>query len=54
MVLEAGGYAKKLENRYEASWAAYQLLRLLEEKLISIIVEPICEDEVGVDQVRMR
>ncbi|MGV2874019.1 hypothetical protein [Colwellia sp. E150_009] len=51
MALEAGGYAEKLGNRYEANWIAYQLLRLLEEKLTWVIVEPIGEDEVGVDVV---
>ncbi|KES11385.1 hypothetical protein SASC598P14_000610, partial [Snodgrassella alvi SCGC AB-598-P14] len=25
---------------YEANWVAYQLVRLLEEKIISIVVEP--------------
>lgn len=51
MALEAGGYAEKLGNRYEANWIAYQLLRLLEEKIAWVTVEPIGNDEVGVDIV---
>ena len=49
MSLEAGGYADKLGNRYEANWIAYLLLELLEEKAQSITIEPIGDDEVGVD-----
>lgn len=51
MALEAGGYAEKLGNRYEANWIAYQLLRLLQEKISYVTVEPIGDDEVGVDLV---
>lgn len=51
MALEAGGYAEKLGNRYEANWVARQLLRLLEEKITWIVVEPIGDDEVGVDVI---
>ncbi|WIH18379.1 hypothetical protein KQY33_08665 [Photobacterium damselae] len=51
MALEAGGYAEKLGNRYESNWVAYQLLRLLQEKITYVIVEPIGDDEVGVDLV---
>ncbi len=49
--LEAGGYADKFGNKYEANWVAYQLLMLLDEKISSLIVEPLGEDEVGVDVV---
>ncbi|RYY78765.1 MAG: AAA family ATPase [Moraxellaceae bacterium] len=49
MALEVGGYAEKLGNRYEANWVAYQLIRLLEEKITYLIIEPIGTDEVGVD-----
>lgn len=49
MALEAGGYAEKFGNRYEANWVAYQLLRLLEEKITWITIEPIGDDEIGVD-----
>lgn len=51
MAMEAGGYAEKLGNRYEASWVAYQLLRLLDEKIISVTVEPLGSDEVGTDVI---
>ncbi|EGU39376.1 NACHT domain-containing protein [Vibrio splendidus] len=51
MALEAGGYAEKLGNRYESNWIAYQLLRLLQEKISYVTVEPIGDDEVGVDLV---
>lgn len=51
MALEAGGYAEKLGNGYEANWVALQLLRLLEEKITWIVVEPIGDDEVGVDVI---
>ena len=39
MALEAGGYAEKLGNRYEANWGAYQLLRLLQEKISFVTVQ---------------
>ncbi|PIT36520.1 hypothetical protein BHC43_10485 [Snodgrassella alvi] len=51
MALERGGYAEKLGNRYETNWVAYQLVRLLEEKIAWVIVEPIGQDEPGVDLV---
>ncbi|WP_438863953.1 hypothetical protein [Neptunicella sp.] len=51
MALEAGGYAEKLGNKYEANWIAYQLLRLLEEKIAWVSVEPLGDDEVGVDVI---
>ncbi|MDW1916341.1 hypothetical protein [Vibrio sp. Vb0349] len=51
MALEAGGYAEKLGNRYESNWIAYQLLQLLQEKISYVTVEPIGDDEVGVDLV---
>lgn len=49
MASEAGGFAEKIGNQYEKNWIAYQLLLLLEEKVNSVIVEPIGNDEVGVD-----
>lgn len=51
MALEAGGYAEKLGNRYEANWIAYQLIRLLEEKITRVTIEPIGDDEIGVDLI---
>ena len=44
MALEAGGFSEKIGHRYEANWIAYQLLLLLEEKVNSVIVEPIGND----------
>ncbi len=51
MALEGGGFADKFGNSYEAIWVAKQLLRLAEEKIHSIIVEPLGEDETGVDLI---
>ncbi|OEC51500.1 MULTISPECIES: ATP-binding protein [unclassified Aeromonas] len=51
MAMEAGGYAEKLGNRYEANWVAYQLLRLLDEKIASVTIEPLGNDEVGTDVI---
>ncbi|MBL1320646.1 MAG: hypothetical protein COA63_006245 [Methylophaga sp.] len=51
MALEAGGYAEKFGNRYEANWIACLLLRLLDEKILSVTVEPIGDDEKGVDVI---
>ena len=51
MAMEAGGYAEKLGNRYEANWVTYQLLRLLDEKIASVTVEPLGSDEVGTDVI---
>ena len=45
MALEGGGFADKFGNSYEAIWVAKQLLRLAEEKIHSIIVEPLGDDE---------
>ena len=49
MAFEPGGYSDKLGNRYEGRWVVKQLLRLLNEKIHSIEVEPIGDDERGVD-----
>lgn len=51
MALEAGGYAEKLGNYFETNWIAYQFIRLLEEKITYVTVEPIGTDEVGVDVI---
>ena len=51
MALEGGGFADKFGNSYEAIWVAKQLLRLAEEKIHSIIVEPLGDDETGVDLI---
>ncbi len=49
MSLESGGYSDKIGNRYESRWIAYLLFQLLEEKHSAIQVEPIGDDEEGVD-----
>lgn len=49
--MEAGGYSEKLGNRYEANWVAYQLLKLLNEQILSVSIESIGDDEVGVDVI---
>lgn len=51
MALEAGGFAEKLGNYFETNWIAYQFIRLLEEKIAYVTVEPIGTDEVGVDVI---
>ncbi|MEQ8785532.1 MAG: hypothetical protein RIC55_04505 [Pirellulaceae bacterium] len=49
MAFEPGGYADKLGNRYEGRWVVRQLLLLLHERLRSITIEAIGDDEAGVD-----
>lgn len=49
MAFEPGGMSEKLGNRYEGRWVAKQLLRLLNEEILSVTVEPIGPDEQGVD-----
>ncbi|GEA69856.1 hypothetical protein PA3_40140 [Acinetobacter pittii] len=51
MSLETGGFAEKIGNRYESSWVTYQLLRLLDEKISFVQVEPLGEDEEAVDVI---
>ncbi|MCJ7812463.1 hypothetical protein MUP95_03980, partial [bacterium] len=49
MILEPGGRADKLGNRYEAIWVIKQMLRLLKEEIHSMQIEAIGDDEKGVD-----
>ncbi|MBL7202995.1 MAG: hypothetical protein ISS63_01515 [Desulfobacteraceae bacterium] len=49
MGFEPGPMADKLGNRYEGRWVAKQLLRLLNEEVMSVTVELIGPDEEGVD-----
>lgn len=49
MPFELGGIADKLGNRYEGRWLATQFLSLLNEKIFSVTVEAIGDDERGVD-----
>lgn len=46
---ESGGRADKLGNRYEDYWAVELLLRLVDEKLEYLIIEPLGKDEEGTD-----
>ena len=49
MSLEAGGRSDKLGNGYENRFLAKQLLRLLNEKVESIEVEPLGKEGEGVE-----
>lgn len=49
MPFESGGLADKFGNRYEGRWVVSQLLSLLEEKIQSVTIEAIGDDEQGVD-----
>jgi hypothetical protein len=49
MPYEKGGRADKNGNRYEIRWVIYQLLKVIEEELVSVELEPIGENEDGVD-----
>ncbi|RJQ38130.1 MAG: hypothetical protein C4550_07080 [Nitrospiraceae bacterium] len=49
MPFESGGLADKLGNRYEGRWVVLQLLSLLDEKIQSVTIEAIGDDERGVD-----
>ncbi|MCK4622782.1 MAG: hypothetical protein KAT62_11285 [Desulfuromonadales bacterium] len=49
MPFEPGGLADKLGNRYEGQWVASKLLSLLNEKIKSVTIEAIGDDERGVD-----
>uniref|UniRef100_UPI00124E7769 hypothetical protein n=1 Tax=Acinetobacter sp. TUM15071 TaxID=2609135 RepID=UPI00124E7769 len=51
MSLEPGGFAEKIGNRYESSWVTFQLLRLLDEKISYVQVEPVGPDEDAVDVI---
>lgn len=49
MSRESGGRADKLGNRYEDYWSVELLLRLVDEKLKYLIIEPLGKDEEGTD-----
>ncbi|WP_227430540.1 hypothetical protein [Psychrobacter sp. I-STPA6b] len=51
MSLERGGFTDKFGNSYESYWVAKQLLNLLHEKIASVTVEPLGDDEAGVDVI---
>lgn len=49
MALPAGGRADKLGNKYEQNWVIYKLLKVIQEKLSYVIIEPLGDYEDGVD-----
>jgi hypothetical protein len=49
MTAERGGRAEKLGNRYERWWVARQLLDVLRGEAVSVTLEALGDDEVGVD-----
>lgn len=49
MPFEKGGRADKNGNKYEKRWVIYQILKVIEEELISVELESIGEDEEGID-----
>ncbi|MFH1213493.1 MAG: ATP-binding protein [Candidatus Neomarinimicrobiota bacterium] len=49
MSMEPGGYACKIGNRYERLWIVRQIIDLLNEKITSVIIEDVGDDEKGVD-----
>ena len=49
MSLEPGGYADKLGNRYEGRWVARQLLMVLQERIRTVTIEAVGDEEEGVD-----
>lgn len=51
MALESGGFADKFGNSYESIWVAKQLLKLAQEEIRSVVVEPLGDDETGVDLI---
>lgn len=51
MSLEKGGFTDKFGNSYESYWVSKQLLSLLNEELLSATLEPLGEDETGVDVI---
>ena len=49
MAYPKGGRADKYGNRFEYNWAIFELLDVIEEKIISVTLEAVGEDEKGVD-----
>lgn len=46
---EKGGRADKQGNRYEIRYIIFQILKLFEEKIDYVVIEPLGKDERGVD-----
>lgn len=49
MAFERGGRTDKFGNRYEDRYVVNRMIALLREQISSIIIEPVGEDESGVD-----
>lgn len=49
MSFEPGGRADKLGNRYEDRWVVKQFFRIINEEVASLTLEPIGDEEVGVE-----
>lgn len=49
MSYQGGGRTDKAGNKYETNYAISQLLRVIEEEIYSVTIEPIGDDEKGVD-----
>ncbi len=49
MPLEKAGRADKLGNRYEIHWTIFQMLNVLDEKIYSVTLEALGDDEKGTD-----
>ena len=51
MSLETGGRADKIGNAYENRFLAKLFLRLIDEKIKAVIVEPLGEESIGVEYI---
>ena len=49
MAYQGGGRTDKAGNKYETNYAISQLLRVIGEEIYSVTIEPIGDDENGVD-----
>lgn len=49
MSYQGGGRTDKAGNKYETNYAISQLLRVIEEEIYSVTIEPTGDDEKGID-----
>lgn len=49
MPFEKGGRADKAGNKYEINWVIYQLLKVIDEKIYSVTLEALGDDEKATD-----
>lgn len=45
----SAGRADKSGNRFEIKWVIYQIMKVLDEKLDYVVLEPLGDDEQGID-----